>query len=80
MSVQKQHYYPWFDWLRGILAICIMLKHEDLIAWGLSGNFAVQVFFALSGWLIGGILIKLKPEQMTKDYFTGQLEYGCLII
>ena len=69
MSVQKQHYYPWFDWLRGILAICIMLKHEDLIAWGLSGNFAVQVFFALSGWLIGGILIKLKPKQMTKFYF-----------
>ena len=69
MNIQKQHYYPWFDWLRGTLAISIMLTHEGLIAWGHSGNFAVQVFFALSGWLIGGILIKLKPEQMTKFYF-----------
>ena len=69
MSIQKQHYYPWFDWLRGILAISIMLTHEGLVAWDHSGNFAVQVFFALSGWLIGGILIKLKPEQMTQFYF-----------
>lgn len=69
MNIQKQHYYPWFDWLRGSLAISIMLTHEGLIAWERSGNFAVQVFFALSGWLIGGILIKLKPEQLTKFYF-----------
>ena len=70
MNIQKkQYYYPWFDWLRGSLAISIMLTHEGLIAWERSGNFAVQVFFALSGWLIGGILIKLKPEQLTKFYF-----------
>jgi peptidoglycan/LPS O-acetylase OafA/YrhL len=69
MNAQKQHYYPWFDWLRGILAITVMLTHEGLIGWERSGNFAVQVFFALSGWLIGSILIKLKPEQLTKFYF-----------
>lgn len=70
MKTDQEHvYYPWFDWLRGILAITVMVYHEGLIAWHFSGNFAVQIFFALSGWLIGGILIKLKPAQLPRFYF-----------
>ena len=63
------HYYPFFDWLRGLLAITVMFTHEGLIGWALSGNFAVQIFFALSGWLIGSILIKLEPSKLTQFYF-----------
>lgn len=46
-----------------------MFTHEGLIGWALSGNFAVQIFFALSGWLIGSILIKLEPSKLTQFYF-----------
>ena len=66
---QDTPYYPWFDWLRGVLAIAVMLKHDGLIPWEHGGNFAVQVFFALSGWLIGGILIHLKPADLPRFYF-----------
>ena len=62
-------YYPLFDWLRGFLGIIVMVSHEGLIGWEQSGNFAVQIFFALSGWLIGGILIKLEPSKLTHFYF-----------
>jgi len=62
-------YYPWFDWLRAVCAIAVMLYHENLIPWTHSGRFAVEVFFALSGWLIGGILLKLEPAKMPRFYF-----------
>ena len=62
-------YYPWFDWLRAILAITVMLGHDRLIPWSHSGDFAVKVFFALSGWLIGGVLMNTPRHQLTRFYF-----------
>lgn len=62
--------YPLFDWLRFILASIVALGHAELIAHSeVMGNLAVQVFFALSGWLIGGILLKSKPEQLPRFFF-----------
>jgi peptidoglycan/LPS O-acetylase OafA/YrhL len=40
-------YYPWFDWLRLLLACVVLFGHEGLIGWRNAGNFAVQVFFCL---------------------------------
>ena len=52
-------YYPWFDWLRFVLANVVMLVHFGIIrGWSHAGDFAVQAFFALSGWLIGGLLLE----------------------
>ncbi len=62
-------YYPWFDWLRGGLAVIVMLGHEDLIGWHHAGNFSVQIFFALSGWLIGHVLINTLPKDLPRFYF-----------
>jgi peptidoglycan/LPS O-acetylase OafA/YrhL len=62
-------YYPLFDWLRIILAIVVALKHDDVIQWSNAGNLAVQVFFALSGWLIGGILLSSKKEDLPRFFF-----------
>ena len=62
-------YYPWFDWLRGALALTVMLAHDGLIGWPLAGNFAVQVFFALSGWLIGNVLLRTRRADLTRFYF-----------
>lgn len=62
-------YYPWFDWLRAVLAIVVMIGHDGLIPWKGSGNFAVQVFFALSGWLIGSILVDTERRNLPHFYF-----------
>lgn len=71
--MQKNQYYPWFDWLRALLAIAVMFTHEGLSPWNQSGNFAVQVFFALSGWLIGGILLKISLKDLPRFYFNRAL-------
>ena len=62
-------YYPWFDWLRGVLALTVMLAHDGLIHWSYAGNFAVQVFFALSGWLIGNLLLRTHRSDLSRFYF-----------
>lgn len=62
-------YYPWFDWLRAACACTVMLFHDGLFTWSHAGGFAVQVFFALSGWLIGGILLKTSKSELTRFYF-----------
>lgn len=66
---EMDSYYPLFDWLRIILAIVVALKHDNVIQWTNAGNLAVQVFFALSGWLIGGILLNSKKEDLPKFFF-----------
>ena len=62
-------YYPWFDWLRIVLATAVVLAHAEILTGEQSGNFPVQVFFALSGWLIGGILLRTQPTGMVRFYY-----------
>ena len=62
-------YYPWFDWLRGVLAVTVMLAHEGVLQWSKAGPFAVEVFFALSGWLIGGVLLGTSRENLPRFFF-----------
>ena len=51
-----------------------MLGHDGLInAFPQAGNFAVQIFFALSGWLIGGILLNLSAADLPRFYFNRAL-------
>jgi len=61
--------FPLFDWLRFALASIVALHHENLIGWGPAGNLAVQIFFALSGWLIGGILLRTDAHKLPRFYF-----------
>jgi peptidoglycan/LPS O-acetylase OafA/YrhL len=67
------NYYPRFDWLRGALAVVVMLQHAGLVPWHNSGPFAVHVFFVLSGWLIGGILLDLQPKQLPRFFYNRTL-------
>lgn len=48
-----------------------MLGHSGLLGDSIpkSGNLAVQVFFALSGWLIGGILLAPKRTSLPQLFF-----------
>ena len=62
--------YPLFDWLRFVLASVVGLGHVDLIPRSdITGNLAVQVFFALSGWLIGGILLETSRQDVPRFFF-----------
>jgi peptidoglycan/LPS O-acetylase OafA/YrhL len=66
---QPSYYYPLFDLLRLVLATDVMLYHAGVLTWSQSGNLAVQVFFSLSGWLIGSILCETKTAELPKFYF-----------
>jgi peptidoglycan/LPS O-acetylase OafA/YrhL len=69
-SVYKEvKYYPAFDYLRLLLAVTVAASHGGFMSWSESGGYAVQVFFALSGWLIGGILLRSKPKDLPRFYF-----------
>src|SRR6266508_6836356 len=61
--------YPLFDWLRFVLASAVVLGHTKIITWSPAGNLSVQVFFALSGWLIGGILLETKRDELPRFFF-----------
>lgn len=61
--------YPLFDWLRFVLASVVALGHGKVIAWPDAGFLAVQVFLALSGWLIGGILLETGRKDLPRFFF-----------
>lgn len=62
--------YPLFDWLRFLLASVVVLNHAGLeFPKPINGHLAVEVFFALSGWLIGGILLKTKRHELPRFFF-----------
>lgn len=62
-------YFPAFDWMRLVLAMTVALSHDGVPMDHNAPNFAVQIFFALSGWLIGGILFDSKKENLPRFYF-----------
>ncbi len=61
--------YALFDVLRFFLASSVVLSHVGVFRWDESGALAVQVFFALSGWLIGGILFETEAGALSRFYF-----------
>lgn len=69
VPAKSENYYPWFDWLRAACACAVMLHHDRVLQWEHAGGFAVQVFFALSGWLIGGMLLKLERDELPRFFF-----------
>jgi len=69
-DVHKMESYPCFDWLRLVLALIVVIDHSGFnIAPFLTGGLAVKTFFALSGWLIGGILLTTKIDDLPRFFF-----------
>lgn len=52
-----------------MLAATVAIGHAGIPLWDNSGNLAVQIFFAMSGWLIGGILLRSTPQDIPRFYF-----------
>jgi peptidoglycan/LPS O-acetylase OafA/YrhL len=67
-SLASPHY-PRLDWLRGGLALTVALGHDNIVTWVHAGGLAVEIFFAASGWLIGGILISSSRDALPRFYF-----------
>ena len=68
-SVDAPKYYPAFDYLRICLASIVAFWHSGGQFWIHAADYSVQVFFALSGWLIGGILLRSPPSALPRFYF-----------
>jgi peptidoglycan/LPS O-acetylase OafA/YrhL len=71
MERSDENYYPYLDYVRAAAAFGVLVSHSD--HWSLLpsnlGGASVQVFFALSGFLIGGILFRSKPADLPRFYF-----------
>jgi peptidoglycan/LPS O-acetylase OafA/YrhL len=61
--------YPLFDLLRIALAISVVISHSEVIETLALANISVEVFFCLSGFLIGSILIKTPFHELPRFYF-----------
>ena len=68
-ETHKSESYPLFDWLRFVLASVVVFSHAGFEFAFLSGGLAVSVFFALSGWLIGGILLRTQLSELPRFFF-----------
>lgn len=69
-EMRKVAQYPAFDWLRFVLASIVLLDHSGVHFPGpLGGGLAVDVFLALSGWLIGGILLKTPRSDLPRFFY-----------
>ncbi|MAS04766.1 MAG: acyltransferase [Ahrensia sp.] len=84
-EAEKNISYPWFDWLRFGLASVVVLGHAGFqFAPFLTGELAVDVFFALSGWLIGGILLRTEFSELPRFFFNRAtriwIPYGLALI
>jgi peptidoglycan/LPS O-acetylase OafA/YrhL len=68
-------YFPYFDWLRFVLAAMVMLGHDHVFdaVWDSAPTFVAHVFFVLSGWLIGGILLNLSAAGLPRFFFNRAL-------
>lgn len=68
--VQKSLDYPAFDWLRIILASAVFWVHAGSVEhFNFAGDLFVQIFFALSGFLIGGIIIRMNKADLPRFFY-----------
>lgn len=69
-EAEKLKSYPLFDWLRIFLASLVVLGHQGMPEFGpVDANLAVIVFLALSGWLIGSILLATSADELPRFFF-----------
>ena len=75
-TVSAKPYYGYFDLMRAVLAVAVFISHANILPEPLDsiGGYAVRVFFALSGFLVGGILLDMRQKShfwsaLPKFYF-----------
>lgn len=74
-TLDRPEHYPLFDYIRAGAAFGVYCIHSDgahLLPENF-GNACVQIFFALSGYLIGGILLRSSFRDLPRFYFNRSL-------
>jgi peptidoglycan/LPS O-acetylase OafA/YrhL len=66
-AMNEPNYFPAFDYLRIVVAVGVFISHVHEVH--NLGNACVQIFFALSGFLIGGILLRSHRSDLARFYF-----------
>lgn len=62
--------YPGFDWLRIFLASAVFWVHAGSVEhFNFAGDLFVQIFFALSGFLIGGIILNMEKSDLPRFFY-----------
>lgn len=62
--------YPGFDWLRIFLAAAVFWVHAGSVdKFNFAGDLFVQIFFALSGFLIGGIILRMDRSDLPRFFY-----------
>jgi len=62
--------YPGFDWLRIFLASAVFWVHAGSVQkFDFAGDLFVQIFFALSGFLIGGIILRMTKADLPRFFY-----------
>lgn len=62
--------YPGFDLLRLLLASAVFWVHAGSVAHlNFAGDLFVQIFFALSGFLIGGIILRMNASDLPRFFY-----------
>jgi peptidoglycan/LPS O-acetylase OafA/YrhL len=70
--------YPLFDWLRFVLASIVVIGHAGVkFPAPIDGSLAVGVFLALSGWLIGGILLETEWSELPRFFYNRATRIWC---
>jgi peptidoglycan/LPS O-acetylase OafA/YrhL len=81
-SIVGPTYFPAFDYLRICVAAGVFVSHAHSVE--NLGNACVQIFFALSGFLIGGILLRSGRSDLARFYFNRStriwIPYGIAIL
>lgn len=84
--MRETTHYPYFDYLRAFAALGVFVSHADPLhlLHRNFGNACVQLFFALSGFLIGSILLRSHPKDLPRFYFNRAVRiwipYGIAIL
>lgn len=71
MTKMSSENIPYLDGWRGLAIIGVLISHFDILAVDWLGQFGVQLFFVLSGYLMGGLLF-IKNVRLS-DFFVRRI-------
>ncbi len=73
-----ERYRAELDGIRALCVIFMIFNHVPARPWWINGTIGVDVFFALSGWLITTLLIR-EREKLGRSRWALSISGGCSV-